>query len=55
MGMVSNKMMIFWAIRAVLTTILIIYIPPLPRIFKLSPLSLFDWSLIIIISIIATF
>ncbi len=54
-GLLSNKMMIFWAIGAFLTTILIIYIPPLAKVFRLSPLSLSDWGYVIIISIIATF
>ncbi len=54
-GIRSNKMMIFWAISAIATTFIIIYVPFLQLVFRLKFLNLFDWLLIIGISIITTF
>ncbi|MFX1339919.1 MAG: cation-translocating P-type ATPase [Promethearchaeota archaeon] len=54
-GILSNKMIIIWALAAFIVLISLIYIPLLQVLFKVIELNLADWILIVLISFLSTF
>jgi Ca2+-transporting ATPase len=49
-GFLTNKSLVIAVAISVLTTIAVVYIPPLPAIFQTVPLDLVEWTLVISLS-----
>jgi Ca2+-transporting ATPase len=49
-GFLTNKSLVIAVAISVLTTIAVVYFPPLPAIFQTVPLDLFEWTLVISLS-----
>jgi Ca2+-transporting ATPase len=49
-GFLTNKSLVVAVLISVLSTIAVVYIPPLPALFHTVPLNLFEWILIILLS-----
>ncbi len=55
LGLLSNVMIYVWAILAMVVLLLIIYVPPLQMVFKLTSLNALDWIIILLVSFATTF
>jgi Ca2+-transporting ATPase len=49
-GFLTNKSLVIAVIISILSTIAVIYIPPLPAIFQTVPLDLVEWTVVISLS-----
>jgi Ca2+-transporting ATPase len=54
-GLLSNKSTIIWAIAAIATMFIIVYVPGLQNAFRVSPLNFLHWLIIFGISFLTTF
>jgi len=54
-GFLSNKLMLTWALIAVLALILVVNVAPLQETLKTTSLPEVSWALILGITIVATF
>jgi len=55
LGVFSNKVMIGWALVAVVTLLLGITVPAFQTVLKTSALTAFDWVLVLSVSFVSTF
>jgi Ca2+-transporting ATPase len=49
-GFLTNKSLVIAVVISVLSTIAVVYIPPLPAVFQTVPLDLFEWTIVISLS-----
>ena len=54
-GLLSNKVMLLWALLVFVTLIAVISLPPLQAALQITGLSLQDWTLVIAVAFVATF
>jgi Ca2+-transporting ATPase len=54
-GIFSNKVMIGWALAAILTLLLAVTVPALQTVLKTTTLTAFDWVLVLAVSFLSTF
>ncbi|MBD3196600.1 MAG: HAD-IC family P-type ATPase [Candidatus Lokiarchaeota archaeon] len=54
-GFLSNKFMIIWALGAILTMILILYIPPLQQLLRVTSIGIIEWLIVLGIAFATTF
>jgi P-type Ca2+ transporter type 2C len=55
LGLRSNKIMLFWALAALVTLFAGVYLPFIAVPLKITSLTFTDWALILIVSVAATF
>jgi Ca2+-transporting ATPase len=54
-GILSNKVMLLWAVLAVVVLALGLYLPPLQAALQITGLQPIDWALVVGVSFVATF
>jgi len=55
LGVLSNRVMVTWAIAALVTLLLGVTVPVLQTLLKASTLTMFDWALVLSVSFASTF